>query len=139
MRVSVLATNHGPHPADKWAFATAQHVFPIDPSVVGDRLLAAQRTQLAIADALVQHHTNVQDAERQHLTEKGDARLAEPLDATDHANAAFEALKVAVSGSPWAEHFAKPEVQAAALDTIHQHFRTSQDIERSWHVTRKGA
>lgn len=136
MRVAVLRTNHGPHPADKWALVTAQHIMPVDPDTVGDRMLAAQRLQLAVADKLVIHHTNVQNEEREHLQTAGDARLEEPLDAETHVSAAYADIVEAAKGSFWEAHVQKPEVADLMKAVLHNHFTTSQDIERSWHKTR---
>ena len=62
-----LITNHGTHSPEQWAMATAQTIFDIEPSVVGDRLIQAQKVQVAIAEALVPHHSNVQETERSQL------------------------------------------------------------------------
>lgn len=140
MQVAVLRTNGGPHPADKWALITAQHILPIDEEILGGtRLLAAQRLQLAVAEKLVAHHTNVQAEEQEHLAKAGDARLGEPLDADHHVAEAHADVIEAAKGTPWEEHVQKPEVVAAMQSILHSHFKTSQDIERSWYKDRKRA
>lgn len=138
MLVRVLATNGGPHPADKWAMVTAEHLLPLDPDIVGDKLLPAQKLQVAVAEALVAHHTKVQDGERVQLSSKGDARLAEPVGAADTVDQAYQDVVAAAKGTPWEDHVQKPEVAKIMKDILHSHFKTSQDIERSWYKDRKG-
>lgn len=135
----VMITDGGPHPAEKWATVTAAQLFQIDQKLDGSRLLLAQRTQLAIAEALLPHHANAQSAERDALTQKGDARLAEPHDPIPAAIDALDAVVACMRGTPWEEKTADPEWKAAAGSVLASHFATSADIERQWHVSRNQA
>lgn len=123
--------------------ATASQLLPIDESsVFGDRLMSAQRFQLAVAEALLVHHTNVQAEERANLEAKGDAHLASGLGAGPHADAAYADVAKAAQGTPWADHVRKPEVEKVMREILDSHFQTSQRIERDWHKVRaanKGA
>lgn len=132
----VLVTNGGPHPADKWAVATAEHIFPIDPSVVGDRFLAAKKLQLAIAVALEPHHEGVQEAERAKLAAAGDDHLQTPHDPLAAAEAALAEIQAAAAGTPWEAHFADAEVQRVVIQEVGNHFATAEHIERQWHCHR---
>jgi hypothetical protein len=133
----VLITDGGAHSPQKWALATADHLVHFaESSAPPDQIIAARKLELAIADALVAHHADVQLAERHRLAADAKAHLARPLDASLHLEDAVEAVVECAKGTPWEAHFAKPETQAAVSDLIHQHFRSAQHIERSWHCDR---
>lgn len=131
----IMITNGGPHPPAKWAVVTAEHICPIDGAMEGDRLLEARQLQVKIAQALIPHHTAVQDHERGCLKADGDDHFNTPLGPQpDHLDAAVDAIVAASVGSPWESHFAKPEVQAAVRQEVGRHFTTVQDVERQWHA-----
>ena len=135
--MQVLITNNGPHSPEKWAVATAEHICPIDASAMTeDRLLAAKRLQLAIAEALMPHHAKVQNHERAGLKAKGDDHFDSPLDPSHHLDDAMVAIIGAARGTPWEAHYAKPDVQAAIRQEVGIHFATAQDIERQHHADR---
>lgn len=131
---AVLTTDYGPHPAEKWAVTTAETIFQITPAVVGDRLLAAKRVQMTIAEALVSHHDKVQKVEHDGLTKNGDDHLAVDGDANTEADAALVDVLAAVKGSPWEDHFARVDTQAAAHAVLVNHFETAKHIHRSWYA-----
>ncbi len=138
----VMVTNGGPHPPETWAISTAQVICPIDDDLQktnGARHLAALKLQSAIAGALVAHHAAVQADERGSLSANAEAHLATDLDADTRAEVALAAVQKAAIGSPWDAHFQNPEVAKTIKHEIHVHFRTAQQIERQWHLDRKGA
>lgn len=134
----IMATNGGPHPPDAWAHVTAQHIAPVDPNTTGARHTAALKLQIAIAEALLPHHTNVQAVERGKL-QTINAHLATALDATPHLNDAILAVQAAAKGTPWEDHFQQPDVVALIRQELACHFMSVQHIERSWHVDRNPA
>lgn len=132
----VLITNHGPHSPEKWADATASMIFPVDPNVEGDRLLAARRVQMKITEALVPHHEKMQSREREHLGGDGDKRMFAPYDGKDHADEAMSGVIDALKGTPWEEKASNEEWLNIVRNLITQHFNDAQHIERSWHAIR---
>jgi hypothetical protein len=129
----ILITNNGTHSADKWAVTSAEMIFPLEDTVmVGERLIAAQKLQTKFAEVLSPHHevvisdekTNMQDS--QHFTT--------PIDASHHVDHAVDEIVAASVGSPWEDHFAKPEVQAAIHDVVQNHMESAQHVERLWHA-----
>lgn len=134
MLTSILTTDHGTHSPEKWAMATANMVFPYDPVTVGEHLIAAQKLQIQIAEALMPHHEAVQTTERDHLEGDAAARYEAPHDVDATVDEAVGAVAAAARASPWAEHFAKSEVQAAMRDVIGSHLATAQHIERQHHA-----
>ena len=50
---AVLISDNGPHSADAWANAAAEHIFAISENIADDRLLEAKRVQIGIAMALL--------------------------------------------------------------------------------------
>jgi hypothetical protein len=134
MQVSVLTTDNGTHSPEKWAMATAGMIFPYDPATVGEHLIAAQKLQLAIAEALVPHHEDVQTAERDQLEADAAACYEAGQSIDHHLDPAIEKVMAAAEGTPWEEHFAKPEVQDAVRQVLGSHFATAQHIERAHHA-----
>ena len=134
--MQILTTDGGPHPADKWATATAEMLVPLDKLTDGHRRNAAKRLQADIADALEPHHQGVHDAERAGIAAAGFDHFGTDFDHTAHTPPAVAAVIAASVGTPWEGHFADPTVQAIVAQVISTHFNTSADIERQWHADR---
>ena len=146
MQSGVLITNGGPHSPEKWAVATAEIIFDINPAMASDRLLQAKRLQLAIVEALIPHHAGVMDRERGHMAgDKKQRNLRKSDDLhTDHqkeagaeADEAIAAIQAAAKGTPWEGHCSEPERVAAWRNIIASHFMTSKHIEHCWHSDRQ--
>jgi hypothetical protein len=136
MQVMILKTDGGPHSPETWAVATANMLVPLDENMQGARLLQAEKLKVAIAEAMVPHHSNIMTNERSKLTENGAAHYPSPFGSEEDVNAAVASIQAASAGTPWADHYQKPEVTEALKDVLHNHFSTAQDIERSWHKDR---
>lgn len=131
----ILVTNGGSHPPEKWAMTTAEQVFDIGSSVAGDRLIQAQKLQLAIAEALMPHYSQAQDDETSRLAE--DAKNVLSSHSVDaYLDAAMKDVVGAAKGTMWESHFADPDVQAAAREVIGSNFTTAMHVERLWHADR---
>lgn len=129
----VLITNGGSHTPDNWAIATAEQIVQIDPQIVGDRLLAAEKLKLTIAEALAPHHAKVQADERNKLNEDA-SHILSPHDATDYIDQVLKDVVLAAKGTPWQSHYTQADVQAAVRDVLVSHLQTSQHVERLWHA-----
>lgn len=140
MRVGILVTNHGSHPPHKWAAETAAQiadVIVIDPtSIVFDSMSAAKsQFQEDLEKALVASHGTVQSHEADALQEHGADRYDHPIaPEDDHINEAVAAVSAVADKTMFASHFRKPDVQAFVRSTLHSHFATVRQIERSWHL-----
>lgn len=131
----ILITNHGPHPAEKWAMATAQAIFDTSALVSGDHSIAAQKFQLSIAEALQPHHQQLQADEQASLAADPNY-INTPHDASEYVDGVMSDVVALAKGSPWEKHFANPGVVFEAKKVIADHFMTSQHIERLWHADR---
>jgi hypothetical protein len=114
---------------------TAEQIFDIGSGVAGDRLIQAQKFQLTIAEILMPHHEKVQAAERSKLSDDP-SHFGRPFDGEAYADDVIKDVVAAAKNTPWASHFADPEVQAAARYVIVNHFQTSQSAERLWFADR---
>ena len=131
----ILTTNGGPHPPEKWAMTTAEQVFDISSSVAGDRLIQAQKMQLAIAEAVMPHHEKVQKDQVSSLLADV-ANILSPFAIEQYLDQVIKDIVAIAQGTIWQSHFAKPEVQAAAREVIASNFQAAQHIERMWHADR---
>ncbi len=140
-----MITDGGPHPADKWSAMTASHVCSMvrvnqnsESAAAKAARRALPRFELELADALESHHANFQRDERSRL-ESGSERLNQPYVAHADLDAQVAAVVEVARKTPFAEHFAKPEVQAAVRDVIQNHVASAQHVERKWHCDRQVA
>jgi hypothetical protein len=150
---SFMVTNGGPHPADKWADLTASTIVNLivvkDDSVSPEALAARQAKRdlqpilFAIFNA---HHTTVQDAERAEAPasmKAATARVEKPIDPMEDVTPTMVKVNAALAATPYAAHFAKPDVQAHLVAIIAQHTADVMHIERRYHhdraVAAKGA
>lgn len=143
--MQILVTNGGPHPADKWAAASAAaicNLIVIDDNSASEAAVAARlakpKLESAIVDALMGHHHEVQKHERAQLDKHGHERLSHSLDPRDHVpktlNAAMKAVGACFDASPFKAHFAQAHVQEAIAGMLGSHFASAMQIERSWHA-----
>lgn len=135
-----LVTNGGPHPPETLALGTAQVICPIDPELPktdGARHLQALSLQAAIAKALAPHHAEVQNGQRNLIKMNGILVSTIELGVDEgRVTESIKAVQQAALGTPWQEHFQKPEVVNMIAEELHRHFRTNQQIERQWHADR---
>lgn len=152
-----MVTDGGPHPADRWADLTANTIVdtilvdsnPNDGSANAISVrLAKRELRNALFAVLIVHHSDVQRLERVDNTavkKAADAaeRVIAPLDPTRYMVNAMDAVNATFAATPFAAHFAKPEVQAVVAQIIGQHTVDVMHIERRWHhdrlTTAKGA
>ena len=156
MQVCVLKTDGGPHPPEKWAFATATHLVQVSPNA--DALLQrdAFLLQMNVADAIEKHYTELQKAEADALALNGDDHLAVPIDPIPYVEAALADVIAAAKGSKWEKHFQSterkehesnaflapgeeplepyPSVQDVMKTVLATHFATAIHVHRSWHA-----
>lgn len=143
-----MITNGGPHPADKWADVTTDTLVELievkEDSDTPEAALARQakrdlRTTLfKIFNA---HHDGVQKHHREHLKKNvkhaaaAAEHVASRIDVTPHMSVLDE-VDAVFAESPFAEHFAKPEVKQIVHTIVGQHTANAIDIERKWHKDR---
>lgn len=140
MKVGILVTDGGPHPADKWAEQSAAQIadiIHIEPDSIAFNELTAQKTEFEkeVAAALTDHHDAVQKHEIAAIDEHGMDRLGHPIaPEAEHLDAAVDAVKQVASTKIFGSHFAKPEVTAFVKETLGSHFASAKHVERSWHA-----
>lgn len=146
-----MITNGGPHPADKWADMTTETILALiqvnegaaSPEAVEARQVKRDLRQV-LFDIFMGHHDGVQKGEHRDLAKvkkhaEAKAHCAKPLELHPDCHAALEEVNAALKATPFAAHFAKPEVQAVLSTIIGQHTADVQHIERRWHVDRLAA
>jgi hypothetical protein len=129
-----LITNNGPHPPDVWAAITAAQIIQIAPRAQNGQ---GSALQLEILGILETAHKCAQETERALLAERGAARLDEPLDPRDYIALAMLGILRAAEASEFAEHFAQDHVRDYLYQLLGNHFATTMNIERQWHVARQ--
>jgi len=149
MQVGLMVTNGGPHPADKWADVTTEAILGllVDANPDDDTPEAAAARQAKrdlrpkLFAVLCGHHDEVQNKERKRLPSEVKHFLA----AKDHVAAAIEmpdqwgaenAVLAVLAATPWADHFAKPDVAQVIRNIVRQHTADVMHIERRWHHDR---
>lgn len=135
-----LATNGGPHPADKLAAQAAEQIGGLiaiaDDSASDDAKRARRekpRLILDIADAIESHHNDIMLFEREILEKVGTERLSDEIvpDAPILEDAVDSVLACA-EGTVFASAFGTDQVRAAVGTIINSWFATAIDIERDW-------
>jgi hypothetical protein len=151
-----MITNGGPHPADKWADMTADSILELlvdgNPDNVSPEAAAARQAKRDLRPVLFNifngHHDRVQKHERGSLKSiKGHAAACDhcdhaknPLDVTPHLSV-MDQVFVALAATPFASHFAQPEVQETLRQIVGRDTANVMHIERRYHSDRmaKGA
>lgn len=138
MQTSVLITNGGSHPAEKWAEATAAQLIRIGESASPEALTGGRKLEVAIIDILEGHHRSNQSGEVAKLEEHGPDRYVHDIDPNEHVDivAVAQSIFDAAKGTQFSTHFERPEVQQYVRDVLASHFATAQDVERQWHADR---
>lgn len=142
-----MITNGGPHPADKWADVTTDTIMDlieVKEDSVSPEATAARQAKRELRPVLFKifngHHDDVQKKERTSLkaikhAEAAHEHVAKPIDVHPHMTITEE-VDAALAATPFAAHFAKPEVAAVIHQIVGQHTADTIDIERKWHRDR---
>lgn len=135
----VMITNGGKHSPEKWAMATAATLIWIDPTLDGPEAMAGEKLRITIAEALIPHHAGVQERERAALAaDPGTAHAASRYSADEHVQAACEAVVGCVVGTKWGAVMTDKQAVANMVQIIQEHFASSREIERGWHIDENG-
>lgn len=146
--MKIMITNGGPHPADKWAETTADTILDLieiaedsdTPQAMAARQ-AKRDLRPALFDIFNAHHGKVQKHERGELAKAKKSMVTDHINPHQHMSVMDE-VETALANTPFAAHFAKPEVFGAIKQIVGQHTANAMHIERSWHRDRlaeKGA
>lgn len=145
MQVGFMITNGGPHPADKWADMTTETILGLvqvaEDSVSPEALAARdakRKLRPILFDIFNEHHDKVQKHEQGELS-KSKKLTTDPVQAIDtkkHTPSTMEQVDAALADTPFAAHFAKPEVKAVLHAIVGQHTADVMHIERRWHQDR---
>lgn len=143
---SLMITNGGAHPADKWAELTANTIVdttlvdahPDDASEAAVAARAAKRgLRTKLFDIFNHHYDAVQKHERGECAKckkpsDAAARVVAPHDPSHHMGV-MDKVNAALVATPFAAHFAKPEVQDVVKAIIGQFTVDTMHIERRTH------
>lgn len=136
MQVGIMITNGGPHPAFKLAQMTVDQLVQINDGASEEARLAGESLRGMMALVLEKHHGMFQLDQRKKLKEDP-ALLSGKV--TQVSNAVEEALKellTVVADTPFADHFAKADIQEYVRGVVTRLFNINADIERSWFADR---
>jgi hypothetical protein len=138
--MQIMVTNGGPHPADKWAEVTTEAILnlvQIGEDSISPEAAEARQAKRNLRGALFAifnaHHEGVQKHERGQLAKAKTSKVGEALDPSHHMPSVTKSVEAALAATPFAEHFAKPEVLGVVHTIIGQHTADSMHIERKWH------
>jgi hypothetical protein len=143
-----LITNNGSHPPDKWAELTANNILnlvEISEDVTDDPVLLSARSAGRRAKANLlpvlfnifeEEFDRVQKAECKCLKDHGHEHLTSKCDPAADAAAILKRVQLALSSTPFGEHFAKPEAEDVLRRMIAQYVGNVMHIERSYHADR---
>jgi hypothetical protein len=137
-----MATNGGPHPADKWADVTTDAISDLlvdgNPDAATPEALAARQAKRDLKPKLFaifnDHHTALQAGEA-----KAPQGLDAPIEIVSETAVALAQVNKVLAATPFAAHFAQPNVQAVLTQIIGQHSTDVVHIERRWAADRKAA
>jgi hypothetical protein len=137
MQGHFLVTDDGPHPPEKWAEVTADHIIAISEQAEETKVVEAQRFREKLVDLLTRLHDSTQKNERGQLEAEGVGRLAAELDPgeEDLEGPAGEIIQLA-AGFSFEDHFQKPETKEHLKNVLRSHHASQVFIERSWHADR---
>lgn len=145
MDVSVLVTDGGPHPPDKWASVVGARIADlVQIEVASDTEAAAlarkakPRFSLDVCDAVEAFFSDVMAAEVAAVDDGSVAARHSPFSIDAFLGPATAAVVAAAGGTPFAGHFALPEVQDAVRNILKQYFIEAANIQRSWAFDAKG-
>jgi len=134
--VGIMKTDGGPHPADKWAQATASQIIDIGSESPAVLLKEARDFEAKIVSIMTAFHTTAQANEQAQLAANA-SHSATPLTVdTDAVQAAVSQIVAASVGTTFAAHFSLPATQTYLTNLIGTHFATVQHIERLWDADR---
>lgn len=145
--MQIMITNGGPHPADKWADVGTEAILNLvqvaEDSVSAEAASARQAKRdlrPLLFNILNDLHGHVQDHERGQIAKGGMKRCNAGLhDADNHAKGVMSQISDALAATPFADHFAKPEVIAVVRQIVAQHVANNMHTERCWHKDRAAA
>lgn len=143
MDVSVLVTDGGPHPPDKWAALAARRIVDLvqideqsDSEAAATARKAKPRLAITLSDDIETYFASVMAAEDAGVASGSIAERGAPFDVSADLDAAVAAVTSAAS--PVFQHFADPEVQSVVRNILTQLFLDAANIQRSWAFDAKG-
>lgn len=145
MSVSILATNGGPHPPDKWASLSASKIadlIQIDTQSNSDAATVARKAKpkfiADLASILEGQFSSVAAAERLSVKSGAVKQRNAPFNIDLNLKDALAAVSETAKPTPFAQHFNLSDVQKAVSIILKQHFMDAANIERSWAFDEKG-
>lgn len=145
MQVSIMITDGGAHPPDLWATVTSNQILDLVQVDAGSASPAAVEARIAKEELrakmlrfFTQEHAAVQIGERD-ACKKDVKRHRAVLDPSAHLDGCRDGICALFNGTPFAQHFAKPEVEAVVHRIVGQHFANVMHIERRYAAQKTGA
>jgi hypothetical protein len=133
MKFGILVTDNGTHSPEKWASAVADKIVSVAQTLEGEKLIAAQKLQLAVAEALVAHHDAHQKEIIADLATGTHFEKEIKHDPGSRADEAVADIQAAAKGTPWEHHFLNPETVAQIRFFIGQSLVDLAHVERLYY------
>ena len=145
MEVTVLVTNGGPHPPDKWAALTAKQIAALiqideqsDTAAAATARKAKPRLEIAISDAIESSFTQIMSDELALVNTGAITARNDPFQADQYIDAALSGAVATTVGTPFEVHFSDAAVQAIVRSIISQNILDAANVQRSWAFDDKG-
>lgn len=143
--VTLLVTNGGPHPSDKWAALAANKIadlVQIDENSSTELAAAARKSKprfaIALADVLEPVFDDVMGAERSGVDAGTITLRHQPFSVDAFIDGAVRSIADAATETPFSGHYADHDVQFVIRNILKQHFIDAANIQRSWSLDSKG-
>ncbi|WP_213775112.1 hypothetical protein [Bradyrhizobium sp. dw_78] len=144
-QVTLLTSNGGPHPADRWAALAAAQVSSLividEDSVTADAATARKAQpvfQIAFANAVEPIFDQVAAAETANVAANPSIKRSDPYSITSFLPGVITAVTGAAANTPFTSHFQDATVQAYIQKMFTQYFLDAANISRSWALDAKG-
>lgn len=145
MEVTVMVTNGGPHPPDKWASLAAGKIadlIQIDETSNSDLTVKARKAQprfaLDLADALEPLFATVTQDELARVNSGVVTGRFDAFHPEDYVTAAMTTASAVSGATMFSEHFNDPDVQTIVRRILQETILDATNIERSWAFDAKG-
>jgi hypothetical protein len=139
MQFGVLITHGGRHTPEKWASAAAERIVSVAQTLEGERLIAAQKLQLAVTEILEKHHADAQgDVQGSLASGNHYDPDVHPVffkhDPGPRLDQAVTDIQTAAAGTPWEAHFQHAETVEKLRHAVGQSLVDLAHVERLWHA-----
>lgn len=145
MEVTVLVTNGGPHPPDKWASLAGSKIadlIQIDDNSASDLAIQARKAKprlaLDLSDALEPLFATATSDELNRVNSGVVTGRFDQFQPDSYVNTAMDITSSVMGQTMFASHFREPDVLTVVRRILQELILDAMNIERSWAFDAKG-